>query len=207
MAEDKLKPADKIDNLAGERVFVDVDTKDEDVIRYDREGRFIIFDTDRFKELDEGTIRNLSKVTKTAYFVSKAIRDNHGSIAYGDDGIIGQGGDISEQFGNVELKRNDLVYRYSRPDNRYKREQKGWKVATRDDVKFASSKIVEGHFETKDSKTGETDQILMVMPRERYERILAENIERRNKISEGIIPGAADEASERTGYRVKPIQE
>ena len=55
-------------------IVVDIDTPVEDVLKFDSEGARITFDCDRgrFKELDEATLRRLSKFTKTVYFAMKA---------------------------------------------------------------------------------------------------------------------------------------
>ena len=72
-AEMPIEGADKTTTKPIE-IVVDIDTPVEDVLKFDSEGARITFDCDRgrFKELDEATLRRLSKFTKTVYFAMKA---------------------------------------------------------------------------------------------------------------------------------------
>lgn len=193
------------------KVFVSVDTSDEELLRYDQEGAFLIFEIDqeRFKKLSESTYRELSKASRTAYNVSEAIFENKGTIPQSSDPLldIGQGGALDKQYGEVELANKDNVYRFTRNDLLYKRKNRGWKVAGTNDVKFASAFLEGGHFETKDSRTGKTDQVLMVMPRERYERMIKESVASRNRLTEGLMDSAAESTQEKVGYRTEGINE
>ena len=195
---------------APRKFFVSVDTPLEELKMQDEEGAFVVFEVDpgRFLRLEDAVVRSLSRDTKRAYLVAEAIHDNKGAIGQSPDefAVLGQGGPLDGQYNQVELRNAGLVSRYTRKDLVYKRQQRGWKIAGPQDVAFAQSRIEGGHFETKDPKTGETDQVLMVMPRERYEGIMVERTVAREELVKGISHGSAEMIQESTGYKTRPVE-
>lgn len=201
--------ADKSEKQAPRKFFVSIETPLEELRMADEEGAFVIFETDegRFKDLDDGTVRGLSRDTKRAYFIAQAIHENRGSIPQSPDefAVLGQGGPLDGQYNQPELANKGLVSRMSRKDLVYKRQQRGWKIASQQDVAHTQARLEGGHFETKDPKTGETDQVLMVMPRERYEQLSVNRTSARDNLVKGISQGAAEMIQDSTGYKTRTV--
>jgi len=192
------------------KFFVSIDTPVEELRMQDEEGAFVIFEVepDRFKRLDDETVKSLSKDTKRAYFIAQAIFENKGSIPQSPDEfvVLGQGGPLDGQYNQVELKNPDLVSRYTRKDLVYRRQQRGWKIASPHEVAYAQSRIEGGHFETKDPKTGQTDQVLMVMPRDKYDGLMAQRTSARDEVVKGISQASAEMIQESTGYKTREVE-
>ena len=193
MIKDTTPETDKSAEKTTAKVFVNVDTTDEQLLDYDRKGLFIVFEVEegRFKNLADETLRSLKPMTRAVYRASEAMNEKIFAMPRSEFDVIGQGGALDEQYGNVELVNKNNVSRYSRKDLVYKRERRGWKVAGTQDVAFASSRREGGHFETKDPKTGQTDQVLMIMPKERYQKLYDESRAQRAALSEGLMDGFA----------------
>lgn len=207
MSEKTEQKIEKRDIEDAKRKIIDIDTSLEDLLRYDREGFLLVFDIDSFKELDDGTRRSLTRENRVAYSVAEGIKLNKGAIGQSPSGV-GTGGPLDMQYSNVELARNGMVHRYCRKDLQYKRERAGWKVASPSgDVKYASSMLEGGHFETKDPKTGQTDQILMVMPRDKYEALYSKSRDRREGLIKGMSEAQAEMVEASTGYKTRPADD
>lgn len=203
------KAGDKTDSSREKPILVSVDTSDEELIELDQKDAFVVFETEagKFKSLSKEILDQLSRTTRRAYFIAENIMANNGAIGQTPSFVVGTGGPIDAQYDSIKLRRDDMVPRTSRRDKVYKRLQVGWKIASPSDVEYATARLEEGHFETKDPKTGETDQIVMVMPRAQYNELYERSRASRQQIVSGIMDAHASETQDSTGYKTKPVEE
>ena len=200
-AEMPIEGADKISTKPIE-IVVDIDTPVEDVLKFDSEGARITFDCDRgrFKELDEATLRRLSKFTKTVYFAMKAqnatLEAENPEFAEINkrlkvEQILGSAQDRMKVRG-LDPK---MELRYFRPDNIQKAEDKGWVPVKASEVKTLGSN--DGHVSIK--AHGQDELIAFKRPKEIRVAAEREKLERQRK-AEAEARAALKREIGSTGY-------
>lgn len=172
------------------RLYVDIDTPVEDVVRLDAEGVDLFFESDKgkFLALDETTLKGLSKLTRTRYEVSKALNEKHDPVM---DGFSSKFSVIGARNRQSEVRKilretpmtadalrmltayagHGFIDRKARPDKMAHWMAKGYEVvkakadgSPEDPNVLTEMKAVDGHFETQGTKPNETEFVLMRAP-------------------------------------------
>lgn len=202
---------DKIEEevlVAPEKVYINIDTPDEDVVRFIQEKKFLIFEHEKgkFKVLPKEILELCDPLTRGSYRASEALNANHSPEA--DElakhlKVGGNGATLNaprDKF-TVQVKEG-LDYTWARPDMLEEMRAKGWRAATEAEVSSHHGTKVEGHIEVK-TGLGITDTVLFVKGSEEHAA------DRAKKLSDRLALGAAmdTEAEEKvmgTGY--KPVK-
>lgn len=172
------------------RLYVDIDTSVEDVIRLDSEGVDLFFESDKgkFLRLEDDVLKGLSKLTRTRYEVSKALNEKHDPAMDGFSARLSVTGDRNRQSEVRKILRetpmtadavrmltayagNGFVERWARPDKVAHWMAKGYAVVGADEKGapvdpnvFTEAKAIDGHFETQGTTPNKTELILMRAP-------------------------------------------
>jgi hypothetical protein len=177
------------DASGGGRLFVDIDTSVEDVIRLDAEGVDLFFESDKgkFLELDETTLKGLSKMTRTRYEVSKALNMKHDPAMDGFSARLSVGASRNRQSEVRKILRetpmtadamrmltayagHGFKEHWARPDKMAHWMAKGYEVVKakgdgpEDPNVFTEAKVIDGHFETQGTTPNKTELVLMRAP-------------------------------------------
>ena len=173
-------------NGTDERRTVTIETPVADIVRWDQEERFVVFafEKGRFKDLDEATLRGMSRATRQAWHIARDLNAKHdpGMDGRSDDfEVLGPIGSLGGQY-ETEVKPG-LVKRETRPDRLYKRLNDGWRVAKPEDVVQTQAFRNEGHFETKKPSDGTADQIVLVMGKDEYAKKMRKREEARAAVA------------------------
>jgi hypothetical protein len=183
-----------------EIVFVTYEMSDEDVLRYDGEGKRIVFEHEVgvFKRLSEETLGKLSHSTKVGYSVSHALNAKHDPendemqqrikmVAMRNARSEFESRVRSTSQGMNATKKlqayvgHGFEEKWSRPDKIEQRLAMGYEIvdARRDDVYagVTATKSVSdektSHFEVR-SKPGEAELVLMRIPSELKKKVIAD---------------------------------
>ena len=175
------------------RVQVKVGTSVEDVLRWDSEGAILLFESkDEFLPMDDAAVKALSRENKTRYAIAKEFHDAWRGDAHAklveefkvDKQMIGSPTDKLK----AEVDRG-LEHYWARPDKIESYRAKGWKIADADEARsFLGPK--GGHHEV--GKLGETQLVLMVIPKELRDRQVKE-VTRKSLEQAGAWKGYANE--------------
>lgn len=188
-------------------IVVDIDTPVEDVLKFDSEGARITFDCDRgrFKELDEATLRRLSKFTKTVYFAMKAqnatLEAENPEFAEINkrikvEQVLGSADDRMRVKFIDPKDAEKFEVRHFRPDNIQKAEDRQWTPIRASEVKTLGSN--DGHVSIK--AHGQDELIAFKRPKEIRVAADREKLERQRK-AEAEARAALKAEISSTGYR------
>lgn len=198
------------------RLYVDIDTPVEDVIRLDAEGVDLFFESDKgkFLALDETTLKGLSKLTRTRYEVSKALNEKHDpamdgfSARFSVTGSRNRQAEVQKTLRETPMTADAMrmltayaghgfVERWARPDKMAHWLQKGYEVVKADAKGnpvdgnvFTEAKAIDGHFETQGTTPNKTELVLMRAPVD----VVAKNRQAQNELNQRQVQAAEADA-------------
>lgn len=192
----------------GQKVLVQVDTKDEEVIQWDQEGKLLEFRTvpGKFRYLDSEVLKGLKKINRDRYSVYLDVMEDLSE--QGEDEIANsvsevfqidnQSGTATDKLAVQRNDQNEFVHRWERPDKVNVRLGQGWEVVK---GRYETLRNQSGNSVHRIGEKGREELVLMRLPMEKKREHSKKKHERRRKaIGEAERRAKADIA--RTGAPV-----
>lgn len=180
--------------LISKKVLVNLDTTNEDILRYDSEGSCLLFDVEKFKKLDETVLDKLSRDNKIRYETclevfndlnsqEKDIEETQRFVDFsGSEGL----GSAHDRLAILNKNDKEFFYRWSRPDKVRSRLQRGFVYVRDKDIETLNNK--PGDIQ-KIGRRGEEELILMKLPRKIYNDWEAKKAALREERQRNAVPG------------------
>ena len=162
-----------------EKVIFTVDSREDDLLKWEKEGREIYFgDGGQFKLVPPHILRELSPGTKAKYFVAKGVTEESLTIGNTDqkDSVLR---DLRQKYsvpGASTIQKLSIrggvpnfEYSHFRVDRMGEAEERGWTPASTEEVKAYSANTTGTSIVLKD-RAGNAELILMKKPKEAFER-------------------------------------
>jgi hypothetical protein len=198
----------KAPDKPAEKVFIDRTFSASDVLRFDSEGKFIVFEHEKgkFLKLLDSDVEQLSFLTKGAYRAAQALNERHSPEAdelakhLSIGGSAAQRSSMLSKYQDVALAPG-LVHRFSRPDKIAERLENGWRFPKDGEVLKTLARRKEGHYEVQTAGDGSLDQVLLVREQDVHDARMTERSREIRATGERISEGIENQVLA-TGYKV-----
>ena len=157
------------------QVVIDVDNTDEEVLKYDKDGFKIVFESslESFKRLPDKIVEKLSYLSARTYWVSYGLwqAEQRQKLQGGPPQIqsfLPPAGARASVRLKIDNKKSGMVYARCRPDLLGKFQRVGWSVCEDPKVKTFGSPASGQHHLMHPVNPGEVEQILVCMSEADY---------------------------------------
>lgn len=180
--EEKVVPAEK------KVIEISIDHDPEEVLSYNKDGFTLNFESEprRFRRLSVAQIKELSKENRTRYYVSKGLHDDAveelRNPSWMDDAEVGGRLASATARGQVYGKDPSKHYAFQRPDQVRDRKYEGYRI-TQDPSLDSFNANPDGIHRI--GTHGDTEQVLMEIPKEKYKKIQEAQREKTRRMTEG----------------------
>lgn len=208
MAKVKTNPTlDEGEEKTPKSLTIDIDTSEEDMLKYQEKGYILFFDTKigRFKKLTPEQVKKLDQNNKVRYFV--AVGEHQNLLEESDDPFSGldlkvdkmaySATEALEVFG----KDPNFHYAWKSPEKLQRAQREGFVPAKEANLKTA---VGSGTEVRKIGAYGKDELVLCKMPKELHERKVREKLQMNKELEGAGIRQGIEEISKAGKVYIPP---